>query len=317
MRTFLPSTSSTSVATALCVVAACLASGCDTVEPVESSKLVVEGFFDAEKPVPAVRLWQTRPIDAPYDVRDSSTLAVGADVELHLDGQRVPFRPVPDRTGWYEPAMLVDVVVPSGSAFSLSVQWQDQRASAAGRVPPRVSIDSVRVDVPEEPIRAVIFDSLFIDPSVVDSLAFDSLQTGAHQGFAYPVEVTFWWMADDSGEADSLHWVRTLLRPDVEASGPLEDFFLRPEQVQREVSAAAGTGRLRRWVGVYGVPVPTDTAPLPPHSLTVALIRSHEDYAQFASSRNDPERREPVSNVEGALGIVAGIAVDSIRVWVE
>ena len=46
--------------------------------------------------------------------------------------------------------------------------------------------------------------------------------------------------------------------------------------------------------------------------MKVSLLRSGPDYARFASSRDAPERREPVSNVRGALGIVAGISVDSL-----
>ena len=58
-------------------------------------------------------------------------------------------------------------------------------------------------------------------------------------------------------------------------------------------------------------------APLPAHHLKASLIRSGADYARFASSRDAPERREPITNVEGGLGIVAGVSVDSLVVAVS
>ena len=49
----------------------------------------------------------------------------------------------------------------------------------------------------------------------------------------------------------------------------------------------------------------------------MAIIRSGQDYARFVSGRDDPERREPASNLDGAVGIFTGLSVDSLRVQVE
>jgi hypothetical protein len=51
--------------------------------------------------------------------------------------------------------------------------------------------------------------------------------------------------------------------------------------------------------------------------MRVSLVRSNASYAAFASSRRDPDRREPISNVRGAVGIAAGVAVDSVRITVD
>jgi hypothetical protein len=105
------------------------------------------------------------------------------------------------------------------------------------------------------------------------------------------------------------------LRPYLPVS--LDDFFFKPEQIFREQEAAKRPGLRRAWTGVYAVPVAAEDAPLPPHTLRVALIRSGQDYARYASSRDDPQRRDPTSNVAGGVGILAGISVDSLRIQVE
>ena len=96
-----------------------------------------------------------------------------------------------------------------------------------------------------------------------------------------------------------------------------DDFFLRPEQIFRERNTPRDALGRRSWTGVYAVPVETRQTPLPPHPLRVAIIRSGQDYARFISGRDDPERREPPSNLDGAVGIFAGLSVESLRVQVE
>jgi len=163
------------------------------------------------------------------------------------------------------------------------------------------------VAVPEKPVRAVLLDSL--------DIRFDSLDVGARQGFLYPVEVTLWWKTDfdDTGED---FWIETQLKPRTTFSSEIVDFFLLPAEVFRERSVQPDAFGRREWTGVYAVPVDDEADPLPAHELKAALLRSGTDYARFATSRDDPQRREPVSNVAGGIGIVAGISVDSLRVEV-
>jgi hypothetical protein len=56
---------------------------------------------------------------------------------------------------------------------------------------------------------------------------------------------------------------------------------------------------------------------LPRHNLTTALVRGDTAFAAFAQTRTDPDRREPISNVDGALGIATAVSVDSLVRSVE
>ncbi len=288
---------------------------CDSVTPDEAARLVVEAFVDAEEPLPTIRLWQTRPVELSYSF-DASTAASGAEVMVGLGGERVAYQPLQGEPGLYEPARPQTVAARMPLTFEAT--WQGRRVTAQSSVPPALALDSICVNVPDEPVDGIILDSLFIDPVLVDSLQFDSLRTGAEAGLVYLVEVTLWWTVDypELGP-DSVYWVRTQLRPQLPSRPTFDDFFLRPEQIFRERNTPRdGLGR-RSWTGVYAVPVETRETPLPPHPLRVAIIRSGQDYARFVSGRDDPERREPPSNLDGAIGIFAGLSVDSLRVQVE
>jgi hypothetical protein len=46
-------------------------------------------------------------------------------------------------------------------------------------------------------------------------------------------------------------------------------------------------------------------------------VRGDTAFASFAQTRTDPDRREPLSNVDGALGVALGVAVDSLSRVVE
>lgn len=283
-------------------------SGCDAVEPGGEPLLVVEGFLDAGKPLPALMLRTTAPLGQPYP-DDATTAAAGAEVLLLLDGRSVPYEPDAQRPGRYVPATDVAHTVPSRARFDLTVQWQRQRASAAGSIPPPIQIDSIYVDVPDTPVEAVLLDSLYLT---------DSLGVAVQKGFIYPIEVTLWW-ADDGlhAAADSAYWIQTRLKPYTPFSSTIVNFFLRPQQILRERSLPVDTYGRRQWTGVYAIPVEAADEPLPPHYVGVALLRSGQDYARFAASRDAPERREPISNVRGGLGIVAGVSVDSTNVRVQ
>jgi hypothetical protein len=307
---------------ALLLVAALLAwEGCDSVTPEEGALLVVEGFVDAGKPLPALRLRQTRSLDQPYPF-DAGTAVADAEVVLTFDGVRTPYRPDAAQPGRYLPASQPDALlsanVAPGAFLTLDARWRTQQATAESRVPPPIRLDSVRVTVPEEPVDGIILDSLFIDPVQLDSLQLDSLRTGAVQGLVYLVEVTLsWTVAFEEVGPDSAYWIRAQLRPFLPTRPVFDDFFFKPEQILSERSVTREDAGRRSWTGVYAVPVEQRDEPLPPHPLRVAIIRSGQDYARYASSRDDPERREPVSNVHGGVGIFAGLSIDSLRVQVE
>lgn len=278
--------------------------GCDTVEPVADAVLVVEGFIDTGKPLAPVILRQTRPLSTTYPL-DATTAAEGAEVVLEADGRRIAYLPseVPGR---YVPSTTTPLR--PETSFTLSVRWEGQEAVGRSKAPPPIRIDSVLIAAPNAPVQAIL----------LDSLRLDSLDVGVYEGYIYPVEVSLWWQPPpEEAAADTLHWIRTRLRPHTSVSLSVTDFFLRPEQIVREHALQKAAGGRRQWTGVYAIPVPGATDPLPPHRLTVALLRSGQDYARFASSRDAPDRREPVSNVTGGIGIVAGIAVDSLQLDVS
>ena len=303
------------IAWALLVAGLLLWARCDTVAPEEGALLVVEAFVDADEPLPAIRLWQTRSPGQSYPF-DATTAVSDAEVALVLGATQVSYQPLDGQPGLYGPA--VSQPVPGRVPLTFEAAWRGQRATAQSTVPPTLKLDSVRVNVPEDPVDGIILDSLFIDPIQLDSLQLDSLRTGAVRGLVYLVEVTLWWTVDFAEVGpDSAYWIRTQLKPFLPTRPTFDDFFLRPEQILRERAATHHVQGRRSWTGVYAVPVDTREEPLPPHALRASIIRSGQDYARFVSSRDDPERREPVSNVAGAIGIFAGLSVDSVRVQVE
>ena len=274
--------------------------GCDTVEPSEREELVVEAFLTTGQPLPPVTLRQTRPLSETSG--GGGTAASGAEVELELGGARYAYRAVPEEPGQYVPARA-GVRVPERAPFRVDVRWGEQHATASGVAPPPIRLDSVQVRVPEKPQRAVLLDTLGVLPE---------------EGFIYPVDVTVWWTSDlDETAADSLYWIQTKLEPFTPFSSTVIDFFLRPGSVLRERTLPRDERGRRFWRGVYAIAVDEETDPLPPHQLKAALLRSGSDYALFATSRDAPERREPISNVSGALGIVVGVSVDSVQVTVD
>jgi hypothetical protein len=230
---------------------------------------------------------------------------MGAVVSLQLGDRRVAYRHDDRRPGTYVPES--EPLVPPRVRFSLTAQWRGTDATATGTTPPSITIQAARVDVPEKPVRAIL----------VDSLRRDSLDIPAEQGYIYPIEVAVTWGGDPAETAaDSAHWIRAQLRPYTTFSSRIVDFFLQPEEVFRE-RTASHTGTQRRWTGVYAVPVESETESLPPHRVRVSLVRSGPEYAAFAASRTDPDRREPISNVQGAVGIAAAVALDSVRIDID
>ena len=276
---------------------------CDAVSPESEPILVVEAFVETGNSLPDVRLRHTLPMNEPYD--EPGAAAEGAEVALRLAGETVHYAPVPGRPGVYAPT--ADHALPEGMPFELEARWRAEVAVASGRLPPPIRITDVMTSAPDRPVEAVL----------LDSLQLDSLKTGARSGFVYPVEVSLWWESSDpSVFADSLQWVRAQLKPYTTPVPGVIELFFRSEQIVREDRVRL-EGGLRKWTGVYLVPVESADDPLPDHSLKVAVLRGDADYARYASSRNAPDRREPVTNVVGGIGVVAGISVDSLTLRIR
>jgi hypothetical protein len=273
---------------------------CDLTESVERQSLVMEAFLATGRPLPTVTLRRTRPLNEPGD--RPANAATGATVTLTMNGQSVSYEERPQRDGQYVP--VEDVEVSARMPWQFTIRWQGETARAHGTTPLPVELRKMCVEVSETPVQAV----------VVDSLRRDSLDIPAEQSYLYPIDVSLEWPTDRlrAGE-DTTHWVRPRLRPDTtESSSRVVNFFLQPVEVRREDQFSSQNGR-RAWTGVYAVPVAGSTSALPSHDLTVSLTRGDTAFVAFAGSRNDPERREPISNVEGGLGIATAVALDSLR----
>lgn len=276
---------------------------CDSVEPGQQGQLVVEAFFQTNAPPDTLVLRTSAPLTGGRE-----QMAEGADVEVRFDGRRVAYREAKGRPGRYVPKRP-EPPLAAGTRFALSIRWRGQRAAAEGVLPPPVVLEDVRLRVPEAPVEAVL----------LDSLRRDTLGIPAEVGFLYPVEVDLLWAAATSEQQAAFEelWMRARLRPVSAFSSTVVDFFLQPEAVFLEREVEPAEPNRRSWTGVYAVPVEGKADPLPAHHLDVALLRSGPAYARYAATRDDPERREPVSNVEGALGIAAGVALDTLQLQVE
>lgn len=269
-------------------------------EAAERESLVVDAFVETGRPPPTLTLRQTRPLGPTNGAPDDA--ATGAQVVMTLEGDTIAYDEMPQRPGQYVPAASNDTV-PARGSWALNVWWNDEQARAHGTTPPALQVADVCVRAPDEPVRAVR----------VDSLRRDSLDIPAERGYIYPIDVTVHWAAAGRRTgADSTQWVRARLRPDTsQFSSRLVDRFLQPIDIRREDRFGQEEGQ-RRWTGVYAVPVDSSTAPLPTHELTATLVRGDSAFGNFARSRTDPDLREPISNVEGALGIATAVAVDSL-----
>lgn len=277
-----------------------LLAGCDSVEPTADNLLVVEGFLDAGKPLPTVRITRAQPLTVAGTGINTNEAVTDASLSLVINDTPVPYRASSSMPGTYEPATSVFSVVPPQARFSAEVNWQSQRATTTDFVPPPIAIDNVSISVPETPVSAVL----------VDTLRLDNPEVGARKGFIYPIDVTISWHSE-APATDTTYWIEARLKPQSTFSSTVLDVFLLTEDVQVEDSLRT-TGITRTWSGVYAIPVADSLAPAPAHLLTVQLTRGTKAYADFAASRNAPERREPVSNIAGAIGILAGISLDAI-----
>jgi len=275
---------------------------CDwTGPPPEETDVVVEAFLETGESFPPIVLRQTTPLSA--GDRTEGGAATGAEVVLTHDGTRVPYQES-GQPGRYEPA-VTGVVQPKVS-WALTVQWNGETARAQGQTAASVALTEVCVAVPSEPVQAV----------QVDSLRRDSLDIPATRDYIYPMDVTVRWPSDfPSVPSDRTPWLRAQLRPDTPPfSSRVVSFFLEPDEVQREDAFPRVNGG-RQWKGVYAVPVDSSASDLlPRHDLTAAFVRGDSAFADYAQTRTDPERREPISNVDGGLGIATAMSVDAIVV---
>ncbi len=288
------------------VLCACLAAaGCDTVAPVDEAQVVVEGFINTGQPLQPVRVHRTLSPRQPYDAAQAAVS--DAAVEMRLGDELVRYTPDPGQSGRYLPEGNSAGIAAAGDVFSFSAVWRDAVVQANGFVPPEIAVLAVSLEIPEEPVSAVLLDSLALS---------DTLATGAYTGYIYPIEATIEWAAPEAGLFQEEFWVRAQLQPFTTFSSPIVDLFLRSDEVFREQTQEIRADR-KTWTGVYAVSVPEEGDPLPEHGLRVSLVRSGPDYARFAASRDDPDRREPISGVQGGIGIFAAVSVDSVHVQVD
>ncbi|WP_157621190.1 DUF4249 domain-containing protein [Salisaeta longa] len=274
--------------------------GCDVYAPGRTdTALVVEAFVTTNRPAPIITLRQTTPLDQP-----SGGGVADATVRLTLGGTTYAYRPIPGRPGRYRTDGPPPTVPPQ-TPLRVTAFWNGTQATADSRTPLPVAIDSVWFQIPDAPVSAIR----------VDSLRRDSLDIPASEEFIYPVDVTIAWTPPPAlAPADTSYWMHTQLQPSRPPfSSRVVEFFLQPTAVAREITYAQPNAPHYQWSGVYAVPVDSATAPLPVHEVRTALVRGPAAYASFITSSTDPDRREPTSNVEGALGVAVGVAVDSLR----
>lgn len=276
------------------IMAAIAAAGCGTVEPGSDEQLVVEAFATTGSTLPEVTLRHTSPLRS-GGVEDAP--AAPATVGMWLEGEEVPY--AHENGGRYLP--LSDAVPQAGQRLELQVDGGDAVLRGSTTLPPAIGIDSVRVEPAPVPIEAVLIDSLDLTPGI------------GVTGYLYLIDVHVFWR--DAGARDS-SYVRVQLLPDSRFASRVIDLFLRSDEVLQEDAATRPLPGVRQWSGVYAVRVDHPDAPLPGHALRVGLIRSGPDYARYALSREAVDRREPIGNIDGGLGIFAGIAIDSLRVRV-
>ena len=279
--------------------------GCDSIEPESEVFLVVQGFIEAQQPAPNIVLKQTIAINQDLSTEPEEPVT-NASVQLVLDESIITYRPSLSTPGEYEPVLESGYTINPGASFSIDIEWGNQQAHASGVIPEIIELDSVQVRIPSDPVTAIL----------VDTLRLDTPSVGARPGFIYLVEVDLWWTSSPTASSipDSTYWIETRLRPQIEFSSKVLDVFLLSEEVQPEESIETDALARKSWTGVYAVAVDDSLEAIPDHSLAVQLLRGTADYALFAASRNNPQRREPISNVEGAIGIVTGIALASENV---
>lgn len=285
----------------LLMLAACLlaVAGCDATFPDQEPILVIEGYLQPEQPIPPIRITESDPLAA------HKRLATPPDaaVQFQIGDQSIRLIPTPDLPGYFVPADYPEFIVPSLAEFDVSVQWQGQDFSAHGQVPPSLSINEVSIHIPDTPEQAIL----------VDTLRLDTLAIQAKTIYIYTIEATVSWTAEQASDTDQPdYWIEARLRSTPSLSSKVLNQFLLTDEIQLEKQILKKDG-FYIWKGVYAIEAAGPNAPVPPHDLSVVLVRSGYDYAHFASSLQNPGNTEPVSNIQGGVGILAGIALDSLN----
>ena len=271
-----------------------MSAGCGTVEPQSDEHIVVEGFVVTDSDLPRLTIRKTAPLrsDLAPDRPEEE-----AAVWLHINGDELPYEHISG--GQYRP--LISRQVHQNDVLELVIDRDETQARSQTTAPPPIHIDSVAIRPAEEPIEAVLIDSLSLQPGTGDT------------GFLYLVDVAVEWL---EGEVDDSSYVRLQLRPESDFESLVIDLFLRSDEVSMEDQIERPVPGRRQWNGVYAVRVDGPDAPFPEHRLRISLIRSGSDYARFALSADAADRREPVGNIEGGLGIFTAISIDSMHVTV-
>jgi hypothetical protein len=277
--------------------------GCDSTLPSHQETLVVEAWIQTEAPLPEIRISSTRPIRDP--LVPSPALDI-LDLNVTVGDHKMSYTRDPSNPFSFYPASETPTHTAAGQNFVLELEAPGASLSASGTLPPPIAARDVQVSFPNDPISVVLVDSLVVG---LDSLNLSLIAT---TGYIYPVQVSISW--EDIGYDG---WVEARLQPDASFSSSLIDFFLLPSQVFPEDSVSLTENGLLHWEGVYAVPVPDAESAFPDHSLRVVLTRGDDRFARFLTSRDAPDRREPVSNVRGGLGFVGGVSMDSVRVSVS
>jgi Domain of unknown function (DUF4249) len=290
-----------------------LTASCDTVQPEKTGLLVIEAYFNADRPLPRVSVHESAPIGA--SLRDVRVPVRDADVVVTHNDISISFVPVTDSAGVYKAPDGIDLIMKALDTVALRVRYEDQEAGGTGLIPPPVTISNVKIISPERAIEAVLIDSL--------NLGLDSLNVAiiASEGYIFPVEVEVSWLLPEGSQDQEEFWIQTRLDPVRKFSSSLLDFFLLSEQVLQEydidITTDVDSERVRRWTGIYAVPVQNENDVLPAHDLKISLLRSGPDYARLVTTAKEPDQRSPSGNIYGGIGFVGGISVDSLSIPVQ
>ncbi len=276
--------------------------GCDSTVPEHEPSLVVEAWLGTGSSLPPIRVSTSQSVSAELNALPAPE---GTELQVTISDVLMPYERGPNPL-WFHPVAASPPVLSGGESFNVMLESSVGTVTASGLLPPEISLLEALITAPASPISVVLVDSLNVG---LDSL---NLAINATTGFIYPVQVAVTW--DDDGHDG---WIEARLQPDATFSSSLIDFFLLPSEVFPESGAKRTEDGLLRWEGVYAVPVPENTSPLPEHELRVIMTRGDNRFARYMTSRDAPDRRDPVSNVNGGLGFVGGVAIDSLRITVS
>ncbi len=289
------------------IVILVLFNACDAFQPESPSLPVVEAFVMSGRPMPEITLRRTGSITDRYE-SNTSTALMGAQMQLKISDQVIPYSVSP--SGTYLPEQTV-IAMP-GATLELELQWNSQLIYANDQVPDPIALDSVDISVSDQPLQSLVLESVFIDPTLLDSLGIQALGTGARRELVYIVEATLYW-TEHASESDH-QWIRTQLRPNLDQTRRLFNYFFSPETLQLERNIRVNSKGQSVWSGAYAVPIENETDPIPEHTLRVSIIRSYQAYADFISGSSNPSEREPPTNIRGGRGVFVALALDTLLI---